>query len=987
MVIDAPASAPFEHVKSFALPPHVDMPIDLAIASDGTVFVADGGQIRAVDAVDAGGDQVQRTLRPAAVPDVLTAVVPMAIEHDPATGELEIVWQEYGTPAGATEPRFARAWIERRAAGGGTARKPALIPGDGRVSDLAAHTPTGDHYLARGGSIFRLESGTAKAVATLPITYTADATARIALSDEHLVLVSGGVARIHRIDGTPLGDLDLEGHAAAAIGRRPDGGFGVLLTMGGAVIDATTPVVLAYDADGTRSPAGDLTVADVGLAPVPSNDWPWAIAYSGTHAAFITATRNGLFAVRRLGPSELTLMSASDPDPSRSFPQFVPPSFEPDLIGTVERLEGVVVTAGAGGAGGGVLVAGCRPVELGDVSNGGCATRGAIAYRLTEKDGFRDGRTLGPGLSDLAAGDGGAIFAGYAGARFVDGGEPSFHRPGVERLGAAWEAPEWVEECDCEYGGRIARAGDNVFSVEPATGEAVGRDMATGAVVRRIAAPGPAAGTWPADLTSDGAGRLFAASTGRRVIERWSSGDDPDLAWTAGAGIGFGPRRIALGEWNGTPVIASLASDGRVELHNAESGDLVLFWHPARADGTLIGAKDLAFDDAGRLYLIDGEGGDIEIFAPVAGPWEPPGPTPGPSPTPPPSACIVSGDKTAGPRRVALGDTATITLTLRAECPPREDHVGADIVLAIMVGQELRGMRGAHDAMAFVESWLGLVDTTLHRIGVTTVEAYRNPVIIPLGTAPRDILRRLTSFGRHWFGVNRAEPVEFAYDHLHESKRPGALPIIVYVDATSTRMNTTERRNIRHAGERARGEGMLTYAIGLHGDRPWLREYAGADERTFVQPEVHETAAIMAHIMREAGSSLSGNLVVDDTMSDDVFYESGSAIPRAMEASGASDLRWTRAVLPSTGMTMTFRVAPLRTGIIPTNRVAVARYDDVDGARRELVYPIPEIEVFVPTPTITPSPTHTSEPTPPPNPTRIPEAIYMPIAVRAASVY
>lgn len=972
VVIDAPASEPFEHVRSMPLPPHVAYPLDIAISPDGELYVADGGR-RIVEVVGADGAGRRQMTPPASIAvGGGEVVVPMALEHDAAAGTLDIVWQWHGRAPGATAPDYGGAWIERRTAGGEVLRAAALLPGVGRVADLAAHADGGDRYLARGGSIIRLEGGWTDVGTTLPITYTEGAPARIAVSGARLVLIAGGGASLHRLDGSATGTLDLGGHAAAAVGRMADGGFGVLVHAGEMEVDGAATAVLAYRATGARAPAGDLTVDAVGLAPPPAGGWNWAIAFAGPHSALTTARSDGIFATRRLGPAELTLVSPFDPDRTPTFPSFTP------SIGTaVERLSGSVVVAP--GADGGVLVAGCRSADVGDVSHGGCATKNAVLFRLSADAGFRGGRILDGGLTDVAAGPGGELFAAYAGARFVSG-SVGMAPSSIERLGPAWAEPEWEVSCACEHGARIARAGGVVFAVEPATGEAVGRDVATGEIVRRIAAPGPGTGLWPADLAADDAGRLYAANTGRRLVERWSSGDAPDRSWLAGAGIGLGPRRIAHGRWNGVPVVASLASDGRVELHDADSGDLVLAWHPTRPDGSMIGAIDLAFDAANRLYLVDGSWGTVEILAPVDGPWEPPAPTPGPSPTPPPSACAVSGDKVAGPRRVALGETATITLTVRAECPPREDHVGADIVLAIHVGIEHRTV-GAHDVMAFVEPWLGLVDTSVHRLGATTVMGGSAPVIIPLGATPLELLHGLGEIGPTWYGSAQAVPAQLARELLLTTKRPAALPIIVYVDASSDWGESAAlRESMRVAGNAARLDGMLTYAIGLRGPREVLRDFSGADERTFLTPAVHETAAIMAHIMREAGSSLSGNLVVDDTMSDDVFYDIGSGIPRPIVASGASDLRWTRAVLPSTGMTMTFRVVPLRAGIIPTNLVAVARYDDVDGVRRELVYPIPEIEVFIPTPTPTPTATNTPEPTP----TRLPEAIFLPFAVRSA---
>jgi uncharacterized protein YegL len=114
-------------------------------------------------------------------------------------------------------------------------------------------------------------------------------------------------------------------------------------------------------------------------------------------------------------------------------------------------------------------------------------------------------------------------------------------------------------------------------------------------------------------------------------------------------------------------------------------------------------------------------------------------------------------------------------------------------------------------------------------------------------------------------------------------------------------------------------------------------------------------------------SSLAGNLIIDDEMGTDILYVSGSANPAALAE--PDRLRWGRSVLPSSGITLTYRILPQRVGLLPTNKQAVASYTDGDGAQRQFVFPVPEIEVVAPTP----------KPTVTPTPTPVPRHLYLPV--------
>jgi Mg-chelatase subunit ChlD len=168
----------------------------------------------------------------------------------------------------------------------------------------------------------------------------------------------------------------------------------------------------------------------------------------------------------------------------------------------------------------------------------------------------------------------------------------------------------------------------------------------------------------------------------------------------------------------------------------------------------------------------------------------------------------------------------------------------------------------------------------------------------------------------------------------------------------------------------ARDEGVQVYTLGLAftPDDTHLRAVAGRDDRYVHDPTTEQLAAIYSDIERVAQYSLAGNLVIYDEMAPDIEYIGGSAIPSAIEDGGL--LMWSNPLLPLNGIQMSYRIRPQRTGMLPTNLSAVAKYTDSGGQRQQYVFPVPEVEVIAPTET-------------PPPPTLTPRTprIYLPVVL------
>jgi Mg-chelatase subunit ChlD len=290
-----------------------------------------------------------------------------------------------------------------------------------------------------------------------------------------------------------------------------------------------------------------------------------------------------------------------------------------------------------------------------------------------------------------------------------------------------------------------------------------------------------------------------------------------------------------------------------------------------------------------------------------------------------------------------------VTLTLAADCPVRTTITGADIMLVI---DRSGSMAGANidAAKAAATSFLELLDVRHHRIGIVSFSdtARLDVGLTTDSVAVADGVAVLNAQG----GTNITEGLRVADDHLQTEGRAEALPVIVLL--SDGRHGGPIPPGPRANAARNRGVQIYTVGLGASSDPDVMLEIAGSPERYFFAPSPEELFPIYTEILRIVVSSLAGNLIIDDEMSEFVTYLGGSASPPALE--GGERLRWGRSLLPATGITFTYDILPLVPGLIPTNRIAGAEYTDGDGVRRTYGFPVPQIMVITPTPTPTPEP-------------------------------
>ncbi len=951
------------HVATSHLPPLPMAPIDLALDRDGALLVADGDN-RAVTVFPDGAvepvawwqapDEIDR-LTPR--PDLASVRLPYAVAADPRPGDGRryVLWGEVFAASDSLGEGVTVYYLESRLPDG---RRESVVRvetfeqarGDlGAAVDLAVHPVVGSVVATLGGTALAVDRATGRTLRLAKIGRDGELTRFAVGPGGDLVAASPWTGLVVRFSaqGDVRATYDVGSGGYTPLAVAVDAGDTVYALVRPTDAPGPDPALLvAFDGGGRPNV---LWTARALGAPTPAGGWPFALAMADAGpAAGWAVTTAGVGPGARLriqgraagGVSRPALLGAS-----------ARPGWSPRLGGD-DWGAGLALASPPGEAAGGAAVA---ALDL----------RGERVVAFDADGRFVGARRVPSTTLDIALAEGGELFLTTA-----DGA--------VERRGAVWgdvgdhdPPPLWRRPLDLALGGRLA-AGPRLVVTQPRRREAAVLDGATGDEVGRIRLA-DRLGLWPADVAAVGAGAAFPAGlfvTADLVgaeAQAWSPIAPGPLRARWPIGLLAGPRRLAaatVGDGAAAATwLAGLLVDGSVEVHAVTERDdrLVARFEPRLSDGSPVSADDVALDRDGAVWLSDRRRAALHRFAagvpPTPPPWTP-GPSPTPTATPTASAggCRVTGNKVAGPPRIVLGATARVTLTLSAACPDSARLAGADVILAVDRSGSMAGAKLAA-AVAAARSFAELLDVRHHRLGLVAFETTA-ALVQPLSSdvVPTiDALAQLTPIG----STNLAAAIEAAAGHFAAAGRPEALPVVVLL--TDGRQNGPGDPVL--AADAARAAGVQLYTIGLGADvlRPALVAIAGRQDRYFEAPTPEDLYPVYGEILRTVTRSLAGNLVIDDAMDPDVELVPGSAAPAGRE-DGVRALQWGRTLLPSSGITLTYAVRPLRTGRLATNRHAEARFADGDGAQRTFVFPAPQIEVVAPTATATPTATPTPRP-------------------------
>jgi Mg-chelatase subunit ChlD/DNA-binding beta-propeller fold protein YncE len=537
------------------------------------------------------------------------------------------------------------------------------------------------------------------------------------------------------------------------------------------------------------------------------------------------------------------------------------------------------------------------------------------------------------------------------------------------RLRAFSQAGTWLWDkgCDCLSGIGLAPAAQRIYATDAVSTAMRGFDLNPDneAPIATVALTG-APFVWPLDLDAAGQGKVLALdSLGRRVHVV----DPPSGLVESSFSLPGSAHRLSVA---GDGTIFVLFLDSTVGAFSP-TGTLIARWSVEAAPGTPYARpKDIAAAPDATVYVLDGASNTIRPYAPRSAPPE----TSEPPPTADPG-CTATGTKTAAPRQISLADTTTVTLTLDITCRSGSE-TRADIVLIIdrSSSMDSPGCSKLCEAKAAAKSFVAGIDLQRHRIGLVT---FSETVTLDLAlSSDRAVIDAAIDRVQPAGNTNIAGALDTATVHVLREGRQGALP--VYLLLTDGEPSGTEQAYPDSVieGLRAAALGGIVYSIGLGTNvrTALLESIAGTADRYFFAPTGQDLRPIYDRLSETIGDITAANVEITDEMGPDVEYVPGTATGGAQQI--GNTLVWRLGVPPVGGVTFRYEVRPLSTGLLPTNREAIARYD-VEGATYRFVYPIPEIEVLdVLTPTVTPPPTATPTPTATP----LERAVYLPLLMK-----
>ncbi len=520
----------------------------------------------------------------------------------------------------------------------------------------------------------------------------------------------------------------------------------------------------------------------------------------------------------------------------------------------------------------------------------------------------------------------------------------------------------WDVPCECDATSALALSGDQMVAANALDGSVVAYGSRGQAEIQR---PATGADAFAPNDLAESDGRVWALDA--------TAGEMRPLG-TGGPAIPVGPQasRIAF---SAAGRLAVLSLDGWLSIY--QSG---LATHRVRLND-LEGAqggrpRDVTWADEDTVLVLDAARPSVMRLA-IGPAGEPVAPTP----TPDEPVCRLTGTKIAHPGRIRLGETVTVTLHLAAECPPRpEDRVDLALLLADLsygTGREERDHELAQ--LEIAQRLVRGLDTARVRVAVYQDGDGER---MPLSDSQPAILAAIAGVGQRWpqqesgtgpdrFGFARAA------EHLQSAGRPGVPKLII----AGFRRQPADYDFYLSSAERARQQAVKIVLLNFESPvTPGLVAIAGGAGNVVDWRIALTTEVLFRHVgsPTSIGDRVSDVLVVDQP-GDEVEYVRASAVPSAAEGDG--QLTWRTATLSESGLTWSLRVRPLRSGMVPTNRQAIAEYFDADGVRRSFVFPIPTVEVLPPTAT----PTNTATPTATPTATATATATATPTATATAT--
>ncbi len=318
------------------------------------------------------------------------------------------------------------------------------------------------------------------------------------------------------------------------------------------------------------------------------------------------------------------------------------------------------------------------------------------------------------------------------------------------------------------------------------------------------------------------------------------------------------------------------------------------------------------------------------------------------NPPPSPQACSAFPDKWAAPRRIPLGDTVDVSLSLQGRCPGRQTPVQVAVVMD--TSRSMNFDAALARAKAAVADVLQGLDPRSSEVALITFDDGAS-LIQPLSAELGRVSQTLA--GLEALGDSRSTAgILTAHQELRGPRgQPGERQVILLVTDGSLKDDPTADV------EAALAAGIEVYILVLP-NREYqpqftaqLQTLAGGEaSRVILDPSPMELGGLvdaLTDYIPEPG--LFASLRVVDQIPANMTYLQGSARPDAVYDPQARTLTWELgAKTADETIQLGFRLRPQQVGTWPTDVRADAFFRDALGNDGTLVFPIPEVEVWAP---------------------------------------